>query len=136
MILSRMFQIGCLLGFLIIFPITVFGVVSTQTIDPIKANNIRPVSYYIDITTQSWQKNTNESSQNTQNLFINDFGVINQINPSNNGISSDDPFDPNYGGLNNNPDERSTVSTVPEPSTILLFGIGSLGLAALRKRRK
>ena len=135
MVLSKILVNGFLLGFLIILPVSGFGVVSSPVTDPVVVDNIKPGDYYIDIATQSWQKSNEESSTNRQKLFINDFGVINQINPNNTGNSSDLPFDPNYGNYNNALDERTPIASIPEPMTILLLGLGSLGLAAYRRKQ-
>ena len=131
MVLFRIFFIG----FLIILPISVFGVASSYTTEPVVVENIKPGNYYINITTQSWQKTSDELSSKAHKLFINDFGVINQINPSNTGNSFDLPFDPYDDNSNFLADERTPVSGIPEPTTILLLGLGSLGLAAFRKRQ-
>jgi len=135
MIFKKMFLYGFLLGFLIILPVSGFGVASAPSAEPAVADIIKPGNYYIDIASQSWQKYNDESSSITKKPFINEFGNINEINPTNTGNSSGFTFDTNYDGFNTVPDERSQVSAVPEPATILLFGLGFLGLAALRRRR-
>jgi len=74
------------------------------------------------------------STTNRQRFIINDFGTMNQINPSNTGNSTGLPNE--FSGNDNYiVEDRSPVSSVPEPMTILLLGLGSLGLAAYRRRR-
>ena len=130
-----MFLNGFLLGFLIISPVSGFAVVSSPPTEPVKVNIIKPGNFYIDIAVQSWQKDNNGPSSNTHRLFINDYGAINLRNHFNDGNTFDSPFDQNFNGLNIIPDERYPVSTVPEPTTLLLLGLGSLGLAAYRRKR-
>jgi hypothetical protein len=61
------------------------------------------------------------------------------------GLIKDEEYKVNFIGLNG-PDDRTTlldnihlnggsISQVPEPSTLAIFGLGSLGLAFLRRRR-
>jgi hypothetical protein len=61
------------------------------------------------------------------------------------GLIKDEKYEVNFIGLNG-PDDRTTlldnihlnggsISQVPEPSTLAIFGLGSLGLAFLRRRR-
>ncbi len=135
MILKKMFLNGFLLGFLIILPVSGFGVASAPSAEPAAVDIFKPGNYYIDIAAQSWKKSNDESSTITIKPFINGFGDINEINPTNTGNSTGFTFDTDYDGFNTVPDERSQVSAVPEPATLLLLGLGSLGLAAFRRKR-
>ncbi len=136
MVLNKMLLKGLLLGFLIILPVSGFGVASTPSAEPAVVDIFKPGNYYIDIAAQSWKKSNDESSTITIKPFINGFGDINEINSTNTGNSTGLIFDPNYNDFNIAFDDRSQVSAVPEPATLLLLGLGSLGLAAFRRRRQ
>lgn len=133
MVLKKIFLNGFLLGLLIILPVSGFGVDTSPMTEPVTVDNIKTGNYYIDIASPGWQQNNNGSSTNSQKLFINDFGIINQINPSNTGNSTGSPNDPSFDN-NYIVDERYPVSSVPEPSTLLLLGLGALGLAIYRRK--
>lgn len=134
MIFNKIFFNGFLLGLLLFVPVSSFGVDTSPLTYPTTVDNIKTSNYYIDISASDWQKTNTGSTTNRQRFIINDFGTMNQINPSNTGNSTGLPNE--FSGNDNYiVEERSPVSSVPEPMTILLLGLGSLGLAAYRRRR-
>lgn len=136
MVFNRRFLNGFLMGLFLIAPISGFGVVSSPIIDPVVVENINSGSDNIDISIPNWQKINTGASTNNHKLFINDIGEVNQINLSNTGNPTGYNFDPPYDNSNSAGDERYSITSVPEPMTILLLGLGSIGLAAYRRKRK